>query len=174
MPLAAAVRIREPALAAALVAYDVGAAVDFHWELAGVTVPVVLLGATAVVHASKRGRDVSRAVTVPVFARAHGGGAPRLRGRGAACRPRRMHCVAAIGSVPSRKREARSAFAPFSSAAWGVIGDAESSAAAYRRALALDPNDWSLWARLASVSKGEPRRLALREAARLNPLASGS
>ena len=54
-----------------------------------------------------------------------------------------------------------------------MIGDAESSPAAYRRALALDPNDWSLWLRLANVSKGEPRRLALREAARLNPLASG-
>jgi len=72
--------------------------------------------------------------------------------------------------------EARSSLrvAPFSAAAWGVIGDAESSAVAYRRALELDPNDWSLWLRLANVSKGEPRRLALREAARLNPLASGS
>ena len=63
VPLAAAVRIREPALAAALVAYDVGAAVDFHWELAGVTVPVVLLGATAVVHASKARTRPRRALS---------------------------------------------------------------------------------------------------------------
>jgi hypothetical protein len=173
VPLAAAVRIKEPALAAALVAYDVGAAVDFHWELAGVTVPVVLLGATAVVHASKRGRDVPRAVTVPVFAAltaaallAYAGAARLASAQDALRRGDRIGAVA----------EARSAlrFAPFSSDAWGVIGDAESSPAAYRRALALDPHDWSLWARLASVSKGEPRRLALREAARLNPLASGS
>jgi hypothetical protein len=32
-------------------------------------------------------------------------------------------------------------------AGWRAIGDAESSAAAYRRALALDENDWSLWLR---------------------------
>ena len=82
--------------------------------------------------------------------------------------------MAAIGSVPSRKREAHSASRRSLRLRGAVIGDAESSPAAYRRALALDPNDWSLWARLASVSKGEPRRLALREAARLNPLASGS
>jgi len=173
VPLAAAVRIREPALAAALVAYDVGAAVDFHWELAGVTLPVVLLGATAVVHASKRGRDVPRTVAVPVFTAltaaallAYAGAARLASAQDALRRGDRISAVA----------EARSAlrFAPFSSDAWGVIGDAESSPAAYRRALALDPNDWSLWARLANVSKGEPRRLALREAARLNPLASGS
>jgi len=167
------VRIREPALAAALVAYDVGAAVDFHWELAGVTLPVVLLGATAVVHASKRGRDVPRTVAVPVFTAltaaallAYAGAARLASAQDALRRGDRISAVA----------EARSALrsAPFSSDAWGVIGDAESSPEAYRRALALDPNDWSLWARLANVSKGEPRRLALREAARLNPLASGS
>jgi hypothetical protein len=71
--------------------------------------------------------------------------------------------------------DARSAlrFAPFSADAWRAIGDAESSAAAYRRALALDENDWSLWLRLAAVTRGEPHRLALREAMRLNPLLSG-
>jgi hypothetical protein len=173
VPLAAAARIREPALAAALVAYDVGAAVDFHWELAGVTVPVVLLGATAVVHASKGGRDVPRAVTVPIFGAL---AAAALLAYAGAARLASAQDALRGGDRIGAVSEARSAlrFAPFSSAAWGVIGDAESSPAAYRRALELDPNDWSLWARLASVSKGEPRRLALREAARLNPLASGS
>src|SRR5581483_781042 len=46
-PIAAAVRSREPVVAAAVVAYAVGAAVDFHWELAGVTAPAVLVAATA-------------------------------------------------------------------------------------------------------------------------------
>jgi tetratricopeptide (TPR) repeat protein len=69
--------------------------------------------------------------------------------------------------------EARAAlrWAPFSSDAWRVIGDAESSAAAYRRGLDLDPANWLLWERLAGVSKGEQRRHAEREAALLNPLA---
>src|SRR6185312_15737407 len=61
-------------------------------------------------------------------------------------------------------------FAPFSADAWGVIGEATHSAGAYRRGIALDRNDWSLWLQLAAVTSGEPHRLALREAARLNPL----
>jgi hypothetical protein len=172
VPLAAAVRIREPALAAALVAYDVGAAVDFHWELAGITVPVVLLGATAVVHASRRARHAPRTVTVPIFAALT---AAALLAYAGATRLSSAQDALRAGDRIDAVVEARSAlrFAPFSAAAWGVIGDAESNPAAYRRALELDPKDWSLWARLASVSKGEPRRLALREAARLNPLASG-
>jgi hypothetical protein len=43
---------------------------------------------------------------------------------------------------------------------------------AYRRAVELDPHDWHAWRELATVSNGEPRRLALAEAARLNPLGS--
>jgi hypothetical protein len=172
VPLAAAVRVREPALAAALIAYDVGAAVDFHWELAGVTVPAVLVGATAVVHASRRGRDVPRAASVPVFATLT---AAALLAYAGAARLASAQDALRAGDRARGVAEARSAlrFAPFSAAAWGVIGDAESSAAAYRRALELDPKDWSLWLRLADVSTGEPRRLALHEAARLNPLANG-
>ena len=173
VPLAAAIRIREPVLAAALVAYDVGAAVDFHWELVGVTVPAVLIGATAVVHASQRGRTIPRAVAVPVFATLT---ASALLAYAGATRVAAAQDALRAGDRIGAVAEARSALrlAPFSATAWGVIGDAESSPAAYRRALELDPDDWSLWARLASVSKGKPRRLALREAARLNPLASGS
>jgi hypothetical protein len=173
VPLAAAVRIREPALLAALVAYDVGAAVDFHWELAGVTVPAVLIGAIAVVHASRRGRAVPRALSVPVFATLT---AAALLAYAGAARLASAQDALRVGDRARAVAEARSSLrvAPFSAAAWGVIGDAESSPAAYRRALELDPNDWSLWLRLANVSKGEPRRLPLRGAARLNPLASGS
>ena len=96
-----------PTLAAALVAYDVAAAVDFHWELAGVTVPAVLIGATAVVHASRRGRDVPRAVTVPVFATAHRRGAPRLRGCRASRRRQRTRCARATASARGRATRAR-------------------------------------------------------------------
>ena len=172
LPLAAAVRAREPAFAAALVAYDVGAAVDFHWELAGVTMPAMLVGASAVVHAARRGRELPRVIAVPVLATLT---AASLLAYAGASRLASAQDALRAGDRVRAAAEAHRALrvAPFSADAWGVIGDAESSPAAYRRALALDPNDWSLWARLASVSKGEPRRLALREAARLNPLASG-
>jgi tetratricopeptide (TPR) repeat protein len=115
---------------------------------------------------------VPRAASVPVFATLT---AAALLAYAGAARLASAQDALRAGDRARGVAEARSAlrFAPFSAAAWGVIGDAESSAAAYRRALELDPKDWSLWLRLADVSTGEPRRLALREAARLNPLASG-
>ena len=118
VPLAAAVRIREPALAAALVAYDVGAAVDFHWELAGVTVPV-----------SPARRDRRRA-RVEAWTRgaacghraglrnADGGGASRLRGRCTACvRPR---CTATRRS--DRRRRGSAKRAPLRAVLFGCVG----------------------------------------------------
>jgi Flp pilus assembly protein TadD len=68
-------------------------------------------------------------------------------------------------------------FAPYSAQAWQLLGDTRrangdlsGAAAAYRRATRLDPNDWRAWVSLAGVERGEPRRSALAEAARLNPL----
>ena len=112
-PLAAAVRLRRPELVAALVAYDVAAAFDFHWELAGVTAPVVLLGASAAAQASaRRRRGAARRHRAGTRA-ADGCGAARVRRRRAPCRgggrarPRRPRAGAA---------EARAALrsAPFS------------------------------------------------------------
>jgi hypothetical protein len=170
VPLAAAVaaafRGREPAVGAAVVAYAVGAAVDFHWELAGATVPAVLLGAAAVSGARPERSSVSALpVLVPLIAAtvlAYAGNERLASARDALSAGDNTHAEA----------DARSAlrFAPFSADAWEVIGDATHSAAAYRRGIALDRNDWNLWHELAAVTDGEPHRLALREAARLNPL----
>jgi hypothetical protein len=169
VPAAAAVRSREPVLAAAVVAYAVGAAVDFHWELAGVTAPAVLVAATAVAHGRTRGSTAAAAPLLVALAAAGVlayAGNERLATAQSALQRRDPAAAAAAARSALR-------FAPFSAAAWEVIGDAEHSPAAYRRAIALDPNRWSAWAKLAQVTRGESRRLALREAARLNPLASG-
>jgi hypothetical protein len=164
--IAAAFKAREPALGAAVAAYAAGAAVDFHWELAGVTVPAVMLGAAAVsAPGSTRSSLRALPVLIPLLVAtvlAYAGNERLASARTAL----------SSGDDAGAAADARSAlrFAPFSADAWEVIGDATHSAAAYRRGIALDRNDWSLWFQLAAVTSGEPHHLAVREAARLNPL----
>ena len=169
-PLVAAVRLREPLVAAALVSYDVAAAVDFHWELAGATAPVIVLAAAV---ATQGRRQIRRRAPATLALAALTAAA--ILGYAGNVRLQQAEDALAAGDGPRAAALAHAAlrYAPFSADAWKVIGDAESSAAAYRRAIALDRNDWSLWTRLAGVTQGAPRRLALREAARLNPLANG-
>jgi hypothetical protein len=163
--LAGAWRLRRerlgPALLAALITFDLGAAVDFHWELAAVTAPAIALAASAAVHADGRAGFVRNRYAAPVLAALIVAGVLALAGNNAL-----------VAGDPQRALQ----FAPYSSEAWTAIGDSrrasgdrEGAARAYRRAVQLDPNDWRAWAELAAVSSGEPRRLALAQAARLNP-----
>jgi hypothetical protein len=169
VPAAVAARSGQPMLAAAVVAYAVAAAVDFHWELAGVTAPAVLIAVTAV---AGRGARRSGALAAPLLVALIAAGLLAYAGNdrlaSAQSALQRRDTGAAVAAARSALR-----FAPYSAAAWEVIGDAQRSADAYRRAVALDPNAWSAWAKLAQVTHGESRRLALREAARLDPFASG-
>jgi tetratricopeptide (TPR) repeat protein len=151
-----------PALVAALVTYGAAAAVDFHWELAAVTTPAILLAASATVHADPATRPVRNRYAVPALAAFTVAGVLALVGASALDRgdPQRALRVA-----------------PYSSVAWKELaeqrrarGDIKGAVAAYRRAVKLDPNDWNAWSELAAVLKGKPRRLALAEAARLDPL----
>lgn len=150
-----------PALLAALVTYDLAAAVDFHWELAAVTAPAIALTASAAVHADRRAGFVRNRYAVPALAALVVAGVLALAGNNAL-----------VAGDPQRALQ----FAPYSSEAWKAIGDSrraggdrEGAARAYRHAVQLDPNDWHAWTELAAVSTGEPRRLALAKAARLNP-----
>jgi hypothetical protein len=165
LPAAIAIRRRQPVLAALLVAYAAGAAFDFHWELAGATAPAMLAAGTAV--STPRGRR-SGWPALPILVALVVGGILAYAGN---ARLAAAQTALQVGDRPRAAADARAAlrFAPYSADAWEVIGDAGGGAAAYRRGLALDPNDWLLWERLAAASKGAPRRLALREAARLNP-----
>jgi hypothetical protein len=164
--LVAAWRLRReplgPALLAALVTYVLAAAVDFHWQLTAVTAPAIMLAASATVHADGQERRVRSRYVVPALAALTIAALLALAGSNAL-----------LAGNPQRALR----FAPYSSDAWQALaesrrasGDIAGAVHAYHRAVELDPNDWRAWSGLAAVSKGEPRRLALAEAARLNPL----
>jgi tetratricopeptide (TPR) repeat protein len=186
-PLVAALRLRAgalgPALLAALVAFDVHAAVDFDWELAGVTLPAVLLGAAAAVHADpERGRLRARPRRAAAVALA-GLTAAALLALAGSSHLAAASTAEAAGRFDAAVAEARGAlrYAPWSADAWRVIGesrlaqgDRAGARDAFQSAVRLDPNDWQAWAELAGTSStGEPRRAAEAEAARLNPLGGG-
>jgi hypothetical protein len=164
-------RARRPELAAGVAAFAVGAAVDFDWELAGVTAPAVVLAALAVADAAPA-RASLRAL-VPVTAAV---AAAALVAYAGSSRLSAAQDAARAGRFDDAVRDARAAhrWLPYSPDPWVVLGDVTHAPADYRRAVALDPADWSLWQRLASVSDGQLRRLAEAKAAQLNPLgASG-
>jgi hypothetical protein len=160
---------RRPELAAGVAAYAAGAAVDFDWELAGATVPALIVVGLAVADARRRRplpvRPLALAVGVAALL-AYLGNARLSAAQDAARR----------GDFVAAQTEARSAlrWQPYSPEPWRVLGDVSSvrveRVRAYRRATELDPADWSLWQRLAGVSTGELRRLAEAKATQLNPL----
>jgi O-Antigen ligase len=166
------VRARRPELAAGVAAFAVGVAVDFDWELAGVTAPAIVVAALALADRAPA-RAPLRAL-VPVAAAV---AAAALLAYAGSSRLTAAQDAAQTGRFAQAEREARAAhrWLPYSPDPWAVLGDVTHDAAYYRRAVALDPADWSLWQRLAAVSNGKLRRLAEAKAAQLNPLgASGS
>lgn len=161
VPLAAA---RRPEHAAALAAYAAGAAVDFDWQLAGVTLPVVVVGAIAVGRSRERleVRPVAAALLVAAVL-AYLGNAHLAAARDAA----------RAGDFSRARTEASAAarWQPFSAQPWLVYGDAGGDpVVAYRKATQLDPASWTAWSRLAGVADGQLRRLAQAKAAQLNPM----
>jgi len=164
IPLAAT---RRRDLAAGVAAYAVAAAVDFDWELAGVTVPALLVAALAVTPARRRPAPLG--AVVPVAAAI---GAAALLAYAGNAKLAAAQDAARSGDFPRAAAEARAArtWMPYSPQPWLVLGDVTHDADAYRRATELDPADWLLWQRLAGVAHGQLRRLAESRTAQLNPL----
>jgi hypothetical protein len=166
-------RARRPELAAGVAAFAVGAAVDFDWELAGVTAPAIVLAALAVADRApprvpRRALGPAAAVVAAAALLAYAGNSRLAAAQDASQSGRFSRAI----------DEARAAhrWLPYSPDPWAVLGDVTHDPAYYRRAVALDPADWSLWQRLAAVSSGRLGPRAAAEGAPRNPrgVCSGS
>jgi O-Antigen ligase len=187
IPFVAAARNRRhplvPAAGAAFAAYAVHASADWDWELAGVTLAALLLGAACTL----AGRELDDRPLRPLGGRARAGGVAALAAVAA------VALVGLLGNAAagmsdraarnedwsSAKRSAHQAirWAPWSSVGWRqlgeaqiVLGDLPEARRSLRHAIAKDPRNWVLWLDLATAEHGPAKQAALRTARSLNPL----
>ncbi len=185
VPLVAAVRARHRPLTAgalaAFTAYLTVAAVDWDWQLAGVTLVALIAAAALVV--SARGDDEDAAPRT----------ATRVALPAATAVLALLALAAVLSTVPlSRARTAynrldfaeaatqaqkASDWAPWSSEALDILGRAQlaqrqvvEARASFEQAVAKSPNDWELWRDLAAAAPPARARVAVRRALALNPL----
>ena len=187
VPLIGAVRGRKRRLAApaagAYLAWAAAAALDWHWEMVGVTVSALLVGAASLL-ASERGKtrllgSPTRAgaivVTVVLSVAATWslvGNQALFAARDAAARKewvdarehgRRAHALLFWSAEPDLA---------LGDAAAG-LGDREGALRHYRAAVAADPRNWLAWLHVAQVARGAERAAAYRTVHKLNPLEEG-
>ena len=171
VPLVVAVRARRVGfvapVAGAYVAFVLHAAVDWDWELSGVTLTALVLGCLLLT-AHRRGgeRTISRV--------------PRSLGAGIAVAAGAMSVVGLVGNTTiASARDAldrgdtRTAIAraetargwmPWSLEPWLVrgegqlaLGDVAGARASFRRAIDIDGNEWRGWLDLAAATQGSER-----------------
>jgi O-antigen ligase len=184
-PIVAAMRARRRPLVAgtagAYVIYIVHAGIDWDWELTGVTLAALLLGAGVLVAARKE----QDAAVIGAPARVAGIVAALALsgfvavGLGANSAIDAARDGAARGDLTKAAKETANAtrWAPWSYEPWEVLAHAQLDARltaharrSFRRAIEKERWNWELWYGLARASTGRARLDALEEAERLNPL----
>jgi O-Antigen ligase len=185
VPLAAVRRARSSPLAAAacgaFVAYLAHAFIDWDWEMPAVTLAALFCG-LALLAAARR--DDEPKVLRPRWRWTALGGTAGLvgfvllglLGNTAVSASSKSTEAGHFARAESQARRA-TRFAAWSSEPWRKLGEAQTlsghlaaARASYRKAIAKDPRNWSLWFELAGASGGVARERALVEASRLNPL----
>jgi O-antigen ligase len=181
-PVLCARRARDPLLTAVLASYCaflVHAAFEWDWKFPlvagiGLTFGAALVAATAdsfvLLGAAARGAGGVLIVVVAAFTLSTLAGNSRTGSAEA-----RLAAGDAATAVSDAERARR--YLPWSSEPWLVLADAAARAgdtaaarAALRAAAARDGSDWTVWVRLAAVTRGRERATAARHAFALNPL----
>jgi hypothetical protein len=182
-PLVALVRARRRRFVAiaggAYVAFLIHAAVDWDWQLPGVTLPALLVAGCIVIAARTelhpRAIVRSRWALVGSLALVAAFSAYTLAANRALAKASNAVVADRFADAVSSAKRA-STLEPWAAEPWQVRAQAElqrgnlpAARADLRRALAKAPDDWRLWLDLALASTGRERLAAVREAARLNP-----
>jgi hypothetical protein len=164
---------------AALTAWGVAAAVDWHWEMVGVTLTAFLTGASALVASERqRARPLGSRARVPLVLL---GIAMSLAATVSLVGNQALFAAKSdVGRKDwaAARRDGRRAHAllPWSAEPDLVLGDAAAGAGdraraveAYRHAVARDPESWTAWLRLAQVAHGAERVHAYARVHQLDP-----
>jgi O-antigen ligase len=184
-PLAALRRARSSPIAAAaagaFIAYLVHAFIDWDWEMPAITLTALFCGLALLAAARREGEPQSLRKPVRLGALGVtfiliGVVVLGLLGNTQVSASSKSTAGGHYARAESQARRA-TWFAPWSSEPWRKLGEAQALAGrlaaarvSYRKAIAKDPHDWSLWYELAGASGGAARERALAQASRLNPL----
>jgi len=182
-PLAAIRRARSSPLAAAaggaFIAYLAHAFIDWDWEMPVVTLAGLLCG-LALLAAAPRGEPqaLRPRVRIPALAGSAalvGFVVLALLGNAAVSASSKSTDAGHYSRAQTQARRATN-FIPWSAEPWRRLGEAQVLAGqpaaarkSFRKAIAKDRGDWTLWFELAETSSGVGRARALAEASRLNP-----
>jgi O-antigen ligase len=185
--VAGAIRARRMRFAGAaygvFVAWSAAVALDWHWEMVGVTLTALLAGAVGIVSAERGAPGPLRSPARPLLVTACValsicavwslvGNQALFAGRDALARK---------DWVDAREHGRRAQKLLFWSAepalvlgdAAAGLGDRREALREYRDAVVTDPNSWVAWLRVAQVARGLERAEAYRRVRQLNPREEG-
>ena len=182
IPLAVGLRVRRqplvPYFAGAYVAFLVHAGIDWDWELGGVSLTALLIGVLMLASARKEERVVRDRVRAPAMLLAIGVGATAvvgLLGNQAIAKAQAANDDGRYADAQQQALNARRLM-PWSSRPWIVLGEARLASgdragalSSLRRAVEIDPHEWSGWIDLAVAAQGAERVAALAHARELYP-----
>ncbi len=167
----------------AFLAWAAASGFDWHWEMVGVTLTALLVGAAGLLASERRAARplaggtrlalIGATIALSVF------GVVSLVGNQALFAGREALAREEWEEARDHARRAE-ALLPWSfepelvrgDAAAGA-GDREGALTAYRDAVAEDPENWVAWLRLGQVARGSERATAYQRVRELNPLEEG-